>query len=228
MAEGEGAKKEQGLPECWCECISALTGLSLLSLWCVIKPVHVTLVPFLFLFFSTGERPYKCPKLDCGKAFIQLSNLNQHLKVHSNSRDDFTTNLVCNSCSKIFKSESSLLTHKCKGHSNDQYPTSSRGRPRNQPKNNSHPANSVTVSSHSSSNNGTSSISNITSLHDSQSHGLNTFSRTLATHSALLPDARELLFAPPNLDSTLLSPVLQANASTLMKGRRHWLKKTTT
>lgn len=178
------------------------------------------------LYFLTGERPYKCPKLDCGKAFIQLSNLNQHLKVHSNSRDDFTTNLVCNSCSKIFKSESSLLTHKCKGHNSDQYPaTSSRGRPRNQPKNNnhSHLANAVSVTgSHSSSNNnGTSSIGNITSLHDSQSHGLNTFSRTLATHSALLPDARELLFAPPNLDSTLLSPVLQANASTLMKGRRH-------
>ena len=181
--------------------------------------------------YFLGERPYKCPKLDCGKAFIQLSNLNQHLKVHSNSRDDFTTNLVCNSCSKIFKSESSLLTHKCKGQNggqvsgDPQYPTSSRGRPRNQPKNHNstNSGNSVSANSQSSSQNGTSSgsISNITNLHDSHNHNLNTFSRTLATHSAFLPEARDLLFHSPNLESTLFSPVLQANASNFIKGRRH-------
>ena len=66
---------------------------------------------------GSGERPYKCPKSECGKAFIQLSNLNQHLKIHSSSRSDFTTNLVCTFCSKIFKTESGLLTHKCRSSS---------------------------------------------------------------------------------------------------------------
>lgn len=57
--------------------------------------------------------------MDCGKSFIQLSNLNQHLKTHTSSRGsssgDGNSNLVCTLCARIFKSESSLVTHKCKG-----------------------------------------------------------------------------------------------------------------
>ena len=33
----------------------------------------------------TGERPYKCSELNCGRSFIQLSNLQQHMKTHSSS-----------------------------------------------------------------------------------------------------------------------------------------------
>lgn len=32
----------------------------------------------------SGERPYKCTELNCGRTFIQLSNLQQHQKTHSN------------------------------------------------------------------------------------------------------------------------------------------------
>lgn len=88
--------------------------------------------PLYIGFPILGERPYKCPKTDCGKAFIQLSNLNQHLKVHSNARTEFTTNLVCPSCSRIFKTESSLYSHKCRPGQRSPSgspPRETRGRP---------------------------------------------------------------------------------------------------
>lgn len=37
---------------------------------------------YIFIFILTGERPYKCHVSDCGRAFIQLSNLQQHLRNH--------------------------------------------------------------------------------------------------------------------------------------------------
>lgn len=74
------------------------------------------------LFFSSlvcnlhlGERPYKCHLPDCGRAFIQLSNLQQHLRNHDAQVERAKNRpFHCNICGKGFATESSLRTHTSK------------------------------------------------------------------------------------------------------------------
>ena len=59
-----------------------------------------------------GERPYKCHVPDCGRAFIQLSNLQQHLRNHESQLERLKNRpFHCNICGKGFATESSLRTH---------------------------------------------------------------------------------------------------------------------
>ena len=59
-----------------------------------------------------GERPYKCHIPDCGRAFIQLSNLQQHLRNHESQIERLKNRpFHCNICGKGFATESSLRTH---------------------------------------------------------------------------------------------------------------------
>lgn len=70
------------------------------------------------LFFSIyflGERPYKCHLPECGRAFIQLSNLQQHLRNHDAQVERAKNRpFHCNICGKGFATESSLRTHTSK------------------------------------------------------------------------------------------------------------------
>lgn len=67
-----------------------------------------------FCFFL-GERPYKCHLPDCGRAFIQLSNLQQHLRNHDAQVERAKNRpFHCNICGKGFATESSLRTHTSK------------------------------------------------------------------------------------------------------------------
>ena len=72
---------------------------------------------YFVLCFVSGERPYKCTAQDCGRTFIQLSNLQQHMRTHC-SLDKMDKELekryFCNSCGKGFKGQSSLITHQNK------------------------------------------------------------------------------------------------------------------
>ena len=59
-----------------------------------------------------GERPYKCHIPECGRAFIQLSNLQQHLRNHESQIERLKNRpFHCNICGKGFATESSLRTH---------------------------------------------------------------------------------------------------------------------
>ncbi|KAI4454831.1 zinc finger protein [Holotrichia oblita] len=71
---------------------------------------------FIYVFqFITGERPYKCHLPDCGRAFIQLSNLQQHLRNHDAQVERAKNRpFHCNICGKGFATESSLRTHTSK------------------------------------------------------------------------------------------------------------------
>lgn len=63
----------------------------------------------------SGERPYKCHLQDCGRAFIQLSNLQQHLRNHDAQVERAKNRpFHCNICGKGFATESSLRTHTSK------------------------------------------------------------------------------------------------------------------
>ena len=65
--------------------------------------------------FLPGERPYKCHLPDCGRAFIQLSNLQQHLRNHDAQVERAKNRpFHCNICGKGFATESSLRTHTSK------------------------------------------------------------------------------------------------------------------
>ncbi|CAG2173470.1 unnamed protein product [Oppiella nova] len=70
-----------------------------------------------FKSIPKSERPYKCSVPECGRAFIQLSNLQQHMRSHC-SLDKVAKNndkkFVCNHCGKGFKGQSSLATHQSK------------------------------------------------------------------------------------------------------------------
>ena len=60
----------------------------------------------------SGERPYKCHIPECGRAFIQLSNLQQHLRNHESQIERLKNRpFHCNICGKGFATESSLRTH---------------------------------------------------------------------------------------------------------------------
>ena len=62
--------------------------------------------------YLLGERPYKCHVPDCGRAFIQLSNLQQHLRNHESQLERLKNRpFHCHICGKGFATESSLRTH---------------------------------------------------------------------------------------------------------------------
>ncbi|ROT78588.1 putative Krueppel-like 1 isoform X2 [Penaeus vannamei] len=73
------------------------------------RPIRPRLTPTL------RERPYKCHLPDCGRAFIQLSNLQQHLRNHDAQLERMKNRpFHCNICGKGFATESSLRTHTSK------------------------------------------------------------------------------------------------------------------
>ena len=66
-----------------------------------------------------GERPYKCSEPTCGRSFIQLSNLQQHMNQHVKDPSERKTrelNHHCHICGKGFATESSLCLHHEKKH----------------------------------------------------------------------------------------------------------------
>ena len=72
---------------------------------------------FLFFCFFLGERPYRCHVPECGRAFIQLSNLQQHLRNHDAQLERAKNRpFQCAICGKGFATESSLRTHTAKVH----------------------------------------------------------------------------------------------------------------
>lgn len=77
--------------------------------------INITLPIISHLFHLPGERPYKCHLPDCGRAFIQLSNLQQHLRNHDAQVERAKNRpFHCNICGKGFATESSLRTHTAK------------------------------------------------------------------------------------------------------------------
>lgn len=69
----------------------------------------------IYYYIKIGERPYKCHLPDCGRAFIQLSNLQQHLRNHDAQVERAKNRpFHCNICGKGFATESSLRTHTSK------------------------------------------------------------------------------------------------------------------
>uniref|UniRef100_A0A1B0DBK3 C2H2-type domain-containing protein n=1 Tax=Phlebotomus papatasi TaxID=29031 RepID=A0A1B0DBK3_PHLPP len=67
------------------------------------------------MYCALRERPYKCHLPDCGRAFIQLSNLQQHLRNHDAQVERAKNRpFHCNICGKGFATESSLRTHTSK------------------------------------------------------------------------------------------------------------------
>lgn len=83
-----------------------------------------SLVPSLtpVVFFSAGERPYKCTAPNCGRSFIQLSNLQQHMRTHAsqsekNMRAANEKRFFCSYCRKGFKEHSTLINHETSKHS---------------------------------------------------------------------------------------------------------------
>ena len=66
-------------------------------------------------YIFSGERPYKCHVPDCGRAFIQLSNLQQHLRNHESQLERLKNRpFHCAICGKGFATESSMRTHNSK------------------------------------------------------------------------------------------------------------------
>lgn len=77
--------------------------------------LNKTLTSFFFIHIFAGERPYKCHLPECGRAFIQLSNLQQHLRNHDAQVERAKNRpFHCNICGKGFATESSLRTHTSK------------------------------------------------------------------------------------------------------------------
>ena len=68
-----------------------------------------------YILVCAGERPYRCHLEDCGRAFIQLSNLQQHLRNHDAQVERAKNRpFHCSICGKGFATESSLRTHTAK------------------------------------------------------------------------------------------------------------------
>ena len=66
-------------------------------------------------FYWSG--PYKCSEPACGRTFIQLSNLQQHMSQHSGKPEKARgTNFHCQICGKGFATDSSLALHCEKKH----------------------------------------------------------------------------------------------------------------
>ena len=58
---------------------------------------------------------YKCHVPDCGRAFIQLSNLQQHLRSHVSQSERLKNRpFHCAICDRGFATESSMRTHNSK------------------------------------------------------------------------------------------------------------------
>lgn len=77
--------------------------------------IYFFVVHVLFCFRFTGERPYRCHLAECGRAFIQLSNLQQHLRNHDAQVERAKNRpFHCTICGKGFATESSLRTHTAK------------------------------------------------------------------------------------------------------------------
>ncbi|GFG35463.1 hypothetical protein Cfor_09120, partial [Coptotermes formosanus] len=76
---------------------------------------HLFAVDISRFHHRNGERPYKCHLPECGRAFIQLSNLQQHLRNHDAQVERAKNRpFHCNICGKGFATESSLRTHTSK------------------------------------------------------------------------------------------------------------------
>ena len=74
---------------------------------------------FCLNILITGERPYKCSEPSCGRSFVQLSNLQQHMSNHVKDPGGGKTrelNFHCHLCGKGFATESSLCLHHEKKH----------------------------------------------------------------------------------------------------------------
>lgn len=56
----------------------------------------------------TGERPFKCPQTNCGKAFASSTNYKNHIRIHSGEKP-----YVCSikNCGRRFTEYSSLYKH---------------------------------------------------------------------------------------------------------------------
>jgi Zinc finger, C2H2 type len=68
-----------------------------------------------WIISPTVRSPYKCHLPECGRAFIQLSNLQQHLRNHDAQVERAKNRpFHCNICGKGFATESSLRTHTSK------------------------------------------------------------------------------------------------------------------
>jgi uncharacterized Zn-finger protein len=81
--------------------------------------IHESFIIFIFfcrfLGLFLGERPYRCHVPECGRAFIQLSNLQQHLRNHDAQLERAKNRpFQCAICGKGFATESSLRTHTAK------------------------------------------------------------------------------------------------------------------
>lgn len=106
-------------------CMSNVTFATFSQFIVVVVTMRVTIVTKHVLF--TGERPYKCHLPDCGRAFIQLSNLQQHLRNHDAQVERAKNRpFHCNICGKGFATESSLRTHTSKVSSTPNKPKTSK------------------------------------------------------------------------------------------------------
>jgi uncharacterized Zn-finger protein len=66
-----------------------------------------------FIFFSTGERPFVCNWLFCGKRFTRSDELQRHLRTHTGEK-----RFACPTCNKRFMRSDHLSKH-VKTHNND-------------------------------------------------------------------------------------------------------------
>lgn len=57
------------------------------------------------MLYHTDEKPYPCPT--CGRAFKELSTLQNHQRIHSGERP-----FECETCKKSFRQRVSYLVHR--------------------------------------------------------------------------------------------------------------------